>query len=109
MEWLSGDFQALGAGAGGGCTRLLHATGGRGITPQTAPIIDAVICEFHIWLVNFVGYRMKQLLSRVERKFEIFESIRIQMSTNCHFDSLNLVRISNLEFESMHKIVRSVT
>jgi hypothetical protein len=30
--------------------------------------------------------------------------IKFQMSPNCHFDSLNLVRNSNLEFEFMHKI-----
>ena len=30
--------------------------------------------------------------------------IKFQMSPNCHFDSLNLVRNSSLEFEFMHKI-----
>jgi hypothetical protein len=37
---------------------------------------------------------------------ERIRNIRIsfQMSPNCHFDSLNLVRNSNLEFEFMHKI-----
>jgi hypothetical protein len=29
--------------------------------------------------------------------------IKSQMWPNCHFDSLNLVRNSNLEFEFMHK------
>ena len=30
--------------------------------------------------------------------------INFQISPNCHFDSLNLVRNSNLEFEFMHKM-----
>ena len=43
-----------------------------------------------------MGYYFPERIRNIQIKF--------QMSPNCHFDSLNLVRNSNLEFEFMHKI-----
>jgi hypothetical protein len=101
--------------------------------PSYAPSVARILCmnsnsrRFELWLsgacvsltwnanagVSFASSDFKLRICaplffpRMEYYFpERIRNIQIkfQMSPNCHFDSLNLGRNSNLEFEFMHKI-----